>query len=189
MNPPRTAERGALKSAANWPQHSIDLFSSPDRQRGAIPAYAVPHASTSINASLVVFCSSRRIRLLRQLTHDFKKLRRLADEESHCGQERERAHRSTARLGGTNDRTLRELSTQEGTRLGHDEGRREGLPTKRRRVEVWKRQSVRWIRKRSQRRRNRGARLVGPRLKVHGLGRSDADQDSQDYHIRRPLHK
>ena len=106
----------------------------------------------------------------------------MADEKPHRGQEIDHAHRNALCFGRTNDRTHREIWAEEIARLRHDQVRLEVLPSKGRTVEIRKDQSVRGVR---QRRRITG--LVRPGLKMHGLGGTDADQDSQHFDTAGPL--
>src|SRR4051794_19584414 len=115
-----------------------------------------------------------RVRLPRQLLEGAEELRRLADEQPVGRQGLDRAHRSPPRLGRANDRTDRELASQEDGRLGHDQVGLEVLAAKRRRVEVGKLQTVRGV---GQRRRI--ADEVVPDLEMHRLGRADAEQYPQ----------
>src|SRR5207237_8201091 len=105
------------------------------------------------------------VRVLRQITHEREKLRRLADEKPHRRQETDHAHGNTSCLGRANDRNHGELSAQEWARLRHDQVGLKILATKWRRIQVWKGDGCTSYRiHRSQRRRI--ARLVRPGLKV-----------------------
>src|SRR3954453_15260480 len=119
------------------------------------------------------------IRICGQVVHQLKKLRRLADEQPHRGEEFHDSHSSTASLGGTDDGAAGKLSAEERARFGHDQIRLKGLAAKGLRVEIWKGN------------RNPGDRIdrthlervacfVGPGLKVHGFGGANADKNAQD---------
>jgi len=59
------------------------------------------------------------VRILRQVQHKFEKLLRLPNEQPVSGQSFHSAHGSPFGLGGSNDRTARELSAEELTRFRH----------------------------------------------------------------------
>jgi len=77
---------------------------------------------------------SRFIRIFGQITQQLNERWRLADEESHSRQEIHHAHRDTLGLRGANDRTWREVSTEEWAWLRHDQVGLKVLATKRRRI-------------------------------------------------------
>ena len=125
----------------------------------------------------------RAVCVLCELLHVGKEPRRLANEKSHGGEEGESPRGGTFRVRWSNDRNNGEASTQERTRLGHDQGLVEELvfhlqirklhPNARYRIDG------------SQRRRI--TRHIRPGLEVHGLGRADAHEDTQHFHIGSPL--
>src|SRR5439155_4685143 len=123
------------------------------------------------------------IRILRKVLHECKERRRLSDEKPHVREELEYAHGDALGLGRPNDRTWRQLSAQEWARLRHDQAFLQILADI---LQIRKRyRHTRYGIDCSQRRRI--ARLVRPRLKVHGLSGADADQDSQDFRMSGPL--
>ena len=110
----------------------------------------------------------------------------LADEKSVVGECLYRSCRSALRLGRANDRADGEFSAQKWCWLGHDEVRLQrfrlahGQVGKSNRcaclgIHIGQRSSV--------------AGLVLPCLKMHGLGRANAEQNSQDFRVGYPLRK
>ena len=125
----------------------------------------------------------RAVCVLCELLHVGKKRLRLADEKSHGGEECESPRGGTFRVRWSNDRNNGEASTQERTWLGHDQGLVEELVLH---LQIGKLHSNAGYRiNGSQRRRITGR--VRPCLKVHGLGRANAHQDTQHFHIGGPL--
>src|SRR5258708_22035580 len=130
--------------------------------------------------------STRRLQLsasfvgvLCKVVHESEECRRLADEQSHVRQELDYALGDVLCFVPPNDGTSRQLSTDERARLRHDQVGLKILAAKRRRIQVRKgdRHTGHWIHGSP---RRRVARFVRPGLKVHGLGGTNADQDSQD---------
>jgi hypothetical protein len=116
--------------------------------------------------------SSRLVGILCEIRQQLKEFVRLSDEQAHRRQKLDYSHSDSPSFGRTNDRTLREFAAEEWARLRHDQVCLEGLATKGRRVEVRKGQSIRGVSK-----GRRIARLVRPRLKVHGFSRTNADEN------------
>src|ERR1700720_345606 len=129
------------------------------------------------------------LRKVMQLRKEFFGLAR----EQPVGREGFYSRHRTACLyrGRPNDRNRREFSAEERAWLGHDQIGLEVLQAERRwgwerrHIEVRKRETA--IGQRSQRIRNRVARLVVPGLEVGGLGRADTEQDPQDLWMGYPL--
>ena len=124
--------------------------------------------------------------VLCELGHVRKKRRRLADEKPHVGKECESTHGDAFRVRWSNDRNNRKARIQERTRLWHDQVRLEELAAKWRRIQIREshRHTCHGIDSSQGR---RVARLIRPCLKVHGLGRPYADQDSYGFLMGRPL--
>ena len=108
-----------------------------------------------------------------QISQRCKERGRLADEKPTGRQGIGSGHCCPLCLGRTNDRADREATAEKDGGLGHDQVGLEILPAKWRFIEVRKNQPIRGVRQ-----RNRIARLVMPRLKVCGLGRADAEQNT-----------
>src|SRR5947209_2605777 len=85
----------------------------------------------------------RRISRSRQSMHEVKKCLRLANEQSHVGQELERAHSHSRRLGRSNDRTCWEISIEEWAGLRHDKIGLEVLTSKRSGIKIRESQTIR----------------------------------------------
>jgi hypothetical protein len=157
-------------SPAAYPLHStvpdlaVQLLSQPS------------HFSGPTTARSGVICLSC------QFGHVRKKRWRLADKQPHVCQELQSAHRNALRLGRSNDRTNREAWIQERTWFGHDQSLVEELVLhfqirKCHRHSGHRIDGSQW---------RRITRYIRPGLEVHGLGRSDADQDAQDFRASRP---
>src|SRR5580692_10695499 len=136
--------------------------------------------------------SRRLIGILRKVMHLLKEFFGLADEQP-VGREGFYSRHRTACLyrGRPNDRNRRKFSAEERAWLGHNQIGLEVLQAewgrryKGRHIEVRKHKTA--IGQRSQRIRNRVARLVVPGLEVGGLGRADTEQDPQDLWMGYPL--
>src|SRR5206468_3599825 len=124
-----------------------------------------------------------RIRVLCQLGHIGKERIRLANEKSHVCQELESTHGDAFRVRWPNDRNNGKASIQERTWLWHDQGLVEELVLH---LQITKLHSnARYRIDGPQGRRITGR--VRPCLEVHGLGRANADEDTQHFHIGGPL--
>ena len=109
-----------------------------------------------------------------EFVHGRKELWRLTTEQPHVGQELDHALGNIFGFGRANDRAWREAWAEEWAGLRHNQVVPQNLPGA---AVVRKGQAVGGVGD-IERRRNRSASLVLPGLKVHGLGRTDADQDS-----------
>jgi hypothetical protein len=103
----RQNTRGAPRAHAPLyrPSERIDL------QESRSGASSIPYSLSRSAPS----ASSARVQ------HKFEKLLRLADEQPVSGQSFHSAHGSPFGLGGSNDRTARELSAEVLTRFRHDQ--------------------------------------------------------------------
>ena len=138
------------------------------------------------SALIGIALSRSRICFACQLSYQVKEPVGLADEQP-VGREGFYSRHRTACLyrGRPNDRNFREIPAEERAWLGHDQIGLEVLPTKGRCIEVWKHETA--IGQGSHRRLNPVASFVVPGLEVGGLGRADAQQDSQDLWMGYPL--
>ena len=148
--------------------------------------------ATSVAALIGIALSRSRICFACQLSYQVKEPVGLADEQPVGREGFYRRHRTACVYRGRpNDRNRREFSAEERAWLGHDQIGLEVLQAERRwgwerrHIEVRKRETA--IGQRSQRIRNRVARLVVPGLEVGGLGRADTEQDPQDLWMGYPL--
>src|SRR5947207_11529315 len=133
-----------------------------------------PHLTLPARRGVCVCC---------ELLHIGKEGSRLANEEPHGDEECESPGGGTLRVRWSNDRNNGKVSMQERTRLGHDQVLLEKLV-----VYVQIRKCHRHSGHRidgSQGRRITG--FVRPGLEVHGLGRANAHEDTQHFHISGPL--
>jgi hypothetical protein len=150
----------------------------------------VTGTATSVSALIGITFSRSRICFACQLSYQVKEPVGLADEQP-VGREGFYSRHRTACLyrGRPNDRNRREFSAEERAWFGHDQIGLEVLQAERRykgrHIEVRKHKTA--IGQRSQRIRNRVARLVVPGLEVGGLGRADTEQDPQDLWMGYPL--
>src|SRR5262252_7931783 len=119
---------------------------------------------------------------LREFLQQSEKSLRLADEQSHVGEELHHPLGDVFRFGGPYYRARWQLPADERAWFGHDQVGLKILATKRRSIQVWKcnRDSGHWV-YRGQRRRI--TCLIRPGLKVHGFGGPDADQDTQNFRM------
>src|SRR4029077_1615188 len=125
--------------------------------------------------------------VLCELGHVRKKRRRLADEKPHVGEECKSTHGGAIRVRWSNDRNNRKTRVQERARLRHDQVGLEELAAEWRGVQIRKRHRYPSHRIDYVRQWWRITCLIGPCLKMHGLGGSDADQDPQDFRMGGPL--
>src|SRR5438034_6153030 len=128
-----------------------------------------------------------RICVLCQLGHIGKKRLRLADEEPHVGEECESTHGGAFRVRRSNDRNNRKTRVQERARLRHDQVRLEELAAEWRRIQIRKRHRYPSHRIDYVRQWWRISCLIRPCLKMHGLDGAYTDQDSDGFHMGRPL--
>src|ERR1700687_6073608 len=104
------------------------------RRRGLISLRSVAYLSyLAFGRSTAARCC---VSLLCQLRHIRKKRRRLANEKPHVRQKRESTHGNAIGLGRADDRTAREPSPEERTRLWHDQVRLEEFAAKWRRIQI-----------------------------------------------------
>ena len=124
------------------------------------------------------------VRIVSKVLHEGEERRRLADEEPHIGQELNNAFGDVFGLCRTNDRAWRQVRTDKGAGLRHDQV---GLQVLTGRSEIRKadRHASDWVNDVCQ--WGRVACFVLPSLKVHGFGGADADQDAQNFRMRGAL--
>ena len=147
-----------------------------DQRRSVLAFFALTRACRSHTLARGL------VRIARQPADHIEELWLLADEQSVIFEGFDSRYRAGVFYRGrANDRNCRELSVEERAGLGHDQIGLEVLPAEGRYIEVRKHElGIGRIRQRSQRVRNRVARLVVPGLEVRGLGRANTEQDSQD---------
>ena len=84
-----------------------------------------------------------------QIHQELEELFGLANKETHCCQEPDCSHGNAFGFSWSNDRTHRQLSTEERTRLRHDQICLKSLPAEGRRVEIREYQPICWVSERS----------------------------------------
>jgi hypothetical protein len=141
---------------------------------------AVTGTATCASALILPMTLARRlIGILSKVMQLLKEFTGLAGEQPVIREaldSRHRAENAWRDRDRANDRNDREFPVKERAWLGHDQIGLEVLPAGRYiEREIAKCHIIRW--------RKRVARLVVPGLEMHGLGRADAEQDSQDHRI------